>query len=358
MKTRMLFVLMSIAAVALFWHSTGCKKNPVAPEVNLRELDWSVTKLEHEANWQNFLDDMWANNSADIYVCGSASTTTGLLWHYNGSDWRDVVLGVNRGGTIPGVIDLHAAFGFAANDVWCAGTRRKTNPQDPDGPYLRESLIIHFDGSGWQEVPNPGGAPIWGIWGRSPDDVWFVGQVSTVFHFNGQNLEKVALPAELAAEGDSTWVPLRITGNAEKAYMIVPHRETYPNALLELVDGQWRIIDKPYPFGWSSMWVSPQNRLYVVGGFVHRLVDGKFEDVFVSETDGAIYLFGTAEDNLLLTTIKNTNGHLYHYNGQDWQLIYTAPGEQTYFHRVWTDNREVVISGRVLGDQAYIWHGK
>lgn len=61
---------------------------------------------------------------------------------------------------LPHGVDLHAVWGSSARDVWAVGAL---------------GIVVHFDGRGWSIVDTDVTTSLNGIWGSAPDDVWVVG---------------------------------------------------------------------------------------------------------------------------------------------------------------------------------------
>lgn len=74
----------------------------------------------------------------------------------------------------PVAADLKGLFGFGANDIWAVGD---------------DSTVIHWDGTSWTKLSTPfddadDKPNLVAVWGSSPDDVWIVGD-GTMLHFQG-----------------------------------------------------------------------------------------------------------------------------------------------------------------------------
>ncbi len=70
--------------------------------------------------------------------------------------------------------DLKSLFGFGPNDIWAVGD---------------DSTVIHWDGTSWTKLSTPfddadDKPNLVAVWGSSPDDVWIVGD-GTMLHFQG-----------------------------------------------------------------------------------------------------------------------------------------------------------------------------
>ncbi len=67
--------------------------------------------------------------------------------------------------------DLHGIWGFAWDDIYTVGEL---------------GLIFHFDGQSWSRVP---GVPTWqtlnAVWGSGPNDIFAIGDFGTILHYDG-----------------------------------------------------------------------------------------------------------------------------------------------------------------------------
>jgi hypothetical protein len=82
----------------------------------------------------------------------------------------------NIGGATPVDQELLGVAAVSESDVWAVGWA-----QDPEGPpYVKRTLIEHFDGSAWRIVPSPNVpndtiSQLHAVSGASANDVWAVG---------------------------------------------------------------------------------------------------------------------------------------------------------------------------------------
>ena len=360
MKIRMLFVVMSIAAVALFWHSTGCKKNPVAPEP--RNLSWSVDTLAHPDNWQALFYDIWASSAKDVYVAGSANTTRGILWRYDGNRWRDIKISITEGGPIAGTINFRDIYGFGPNDVWVVGDRMERNPNAPPN-FLRHSLIVHYDGSEWREIPAPPGNEINVIWGASPDNIWFGGINGTLFHYDGISVKKDSLPLDILPDAAPVVNTLSITGNASEAYLLLADWYSEPNRyfLFELLNDKWVIQDSSFYYNSNDLWLSPWGTLYTPGESTYYRRNGVWDVLFgCCQTLTSFSIYGNRPDNIFLvgrSQLSPYPGTVYHFNGVDWAALPALEKQDQRHYDVWTDGSEVFIV-TVSGNGSMVYHGQ
>jgi hypothetical protein len=80
-------------------------------------------------------------------------------------------------GPLPQGNTLRSIWGSAANDVWAVGDL---------------GTILHWDGSGWSGVASGTSAALNGVWGSAANDAWAVGAAGTLLHWNGSAWSSVA----------------------------------------------------------------------------------------------------------------------------------------------------------------------
>jgi hypothetical protein len=130
--------------------------------------------------------------------------------HYNGTAWAAVPT------TSPGTRTNYvtAVDGVAGNDVWMAGYSLNL----PYGNRFRQSMIQHWNGTAWTQVPTPnsGSTYLYDVAAVSATDAWAVGSASTggafVLRWNGSAWNSVAAPplaglnSVAARSGNDVWV--------------------------------------------------------------------------------------------------------------------------------------------------------
>jgi Bacterial Ig-like domain/FG-GAP-like repeat/Right handed beta helix region len=123
------------------------------------------TILRHDgSNWSAMnsgtigaLYGVWGSSASDIYAVGAAQ-----ILHYDGVRWTQVYTsGVNFDGV----------WGSSSSDVYAVG----------------DQTIVHFDGTDWSVV-NPGlsiSNRLWDVWGSSAGNVIIVGELGSIYRYNG-----------------------------------------------------------------------------------------------------------------------------------------------------------------------------
>ncbi len=92
---------------------------------------------------------------------------------------------------------LRGAWAAAPDDVWAVGD---------------VGTVLHFNGRRWGNIPAPTRANLRGVFGTGPNDIWLVGDLGTVLHWDGSRLLAESsgttnqLEAVWARPGGVVWV--------------------------------------------------------------------------------------------------------------------------------------------------------
>ena len=358
MKYSYNFCLLLFIFIAINFYSS-CKKNPVESPFNVRHLTWSIDTLAHPDNWQYFIDSVWGNSADDVYAVGIANTPRGILWRYTMDQWFDLKINGTQGGPIIGAISFDEVFGFAKNDVWVCGDILSRNP-DPSSPlyYIQKSLLIHWDGVEWKQIKTPEGNILESIWGPSPNNIWIGGVNGTIFHYDGAIVKKDTIPLNIPQE-TSYWNILSITGNESETYMLLRGVNPLRFYLLTHQNEGWVVEDSSFIYDTLELWMSPSGTLYAAGESFYKRQGKTWEKIL----DGSTTLFGqgiygTSENNLFVVGNSFQGiGAVYHFDGSDWLAFKELEKPGVWYCDVWTDGKEVFITGRV-GSKTIVLHGK
>jgi hypothetical protein len=155
-----------------------------------------------------------AFSANDVWAVGddtsSAVRRTTLAMHFNGTSWTRLAT-PSPGTRNNNVTDVD---GSAPNDVWAVGYSLNL----PYGNRIRNSMILHWNGSQWSQVtsPNNGSTFLYDVVALSATDAWAVGSGSSggalVLRWNGTAWNSVAAPAlsslsgVAARSGTDVWV--------------------------------------------------------------------------------------------------------------------------------------------------------
>jgi hypothetical protein len=143
--------------------------------------------------------DAWAVGWFDPSTAGEAATASTLIEHWDGTRWCEVPS--PNPSTQFNV--LYAVSALSADDAWAVGTYNAS-----DGGI--DTLIEHWDGTSWSQVASPDPSVpylinyLFGVRTQSPSNVWAVGryavktgQSTLILHWNGSSWSQMTGPDPL-----------------------------------------------------------------------------------------------------------------------------------------------------------------
>jgi hypothetical protein len=135
-------------------------------------------------------------NACDVWAVGGTGGRTTLIEHWTGGSTWTVAPSPSPG---EGLNFLTSVSGISPTDIWAVGT-----DSSADGK-MEKSLILHYDGKSWTQVPSPSPATfneLTGVRAISANDAWAVGTVTDgtsfktlTLHWDGTSWTQVASPS-------------------------------------------------------------------------------------------------------------------------------------------------------------------
>jgi hypothetical protein len=329
---------------------------PPIPESDPRNFTWTIDTIAFPGSPATLMRSIWGSSVHDVYVAGHNDHPGGTMFHYDGTSWHTVSLAASEGGTIPGTIDLSQVLGFSGADIFAVGG---TVPAGSAPGSPAASLVIHYDGKTWSEMPVPPGGMLRGIWGPYDGEMWAVGDSGTLIQFTSLTW----IPATPAQTGSFNAVGGVSTGNvyALSSRPVPPPHDTTFRYLWNWNGGVWSIVDS-FPqvpghtdrFGTRSVW-SLLAIMYTTGQGLFRR-DGSSWDLLVPGA-GSGYLnavYGTVNSSLF--AVGDGSG-VFQISPAGWYRYPRFADPAINYYGVWTDGREVLVVGND-GRETYLLHGK
>jgi hypothetical protein len=152
---------------------------------------WARVPVPHPGTFANGLRGVAAVSASDVWAVGSWQDTPTavktLIVHWDGTRWTKVPSPSFGAGSQYGSV-LTGVSATSASDVWAVGYYSKANPS-----ATFQSLILHWDGTTWTQVPTPSGigyrSRLFAVSAVSTSDAWAVGYYgidrSLILHWNG-----------------------------------------------------------------------------------------------------------------------------------------------------------------------------
>jgi hypothetical protein len=157
------------------------------------------------------LSGVAAVSARDAWAVGSASSGRSLVLHWNGTGWSQVP-------SPPGSLSGVAAV--SASDAWAVGC------SNCSGTGTSRPLILHWNGSAWAQVPSPtvrGGGRLSGVAAVSARNAWAVGSTNSartlIERWNGTTWQRVPSP-NLGASDNRSFLGGVTTVSAHLAWAV------------------------------------------------------------------------------------------------------------------------------------------
>jgi hypothetical protein len=196
------------------------------------------------------LSSVWGTTGTDVFVVGTDfPATSGTVLHYDGDEWNRTTINVGR---------TFGVWGSAADDVFAVG---------------EVYGIDHYDGTGWKRVSgHDASGHFFDIWGTSGTDVFTVGQHGRIRHYDGTNWR------DLVEVGTRTAVLLGVWGStADDVYAVgYEPAPSLPEGIILHYDGtSWHEMERP-SVALGAVWGTSSDNIFAVGsnGTILRY-DGK-----------------------------------------------------------------------------------
>ena len=229
---------------------------------------------------------------------------------------------------------LRALWGTGPNNIYAVGD---------------VGTILHYDGSSWQPLSNlPGNNFLLDIWGAGPNDIFAVGQ-NALWHYNGTSWQAMSPPSVLGS-----FLMQGVWGSASNNVYAVGVAPSGIGIVLHYNGIAWSMVNTPLVFdSLYAIWGSDPNHIFVVGeeGVVLYYNGRSWQEIDAS-TEAYFYdVWGSGPNDVYAVgySYSDYKGVILHYDGSSWKQVFAIPGEKIY--AIWgfsandiyivTDNRTV-----------------
>jgi hypothetical protein len=302
------------------------------------------------------MSEIWASSAKDVYVMGHCDNSSGHLYHFDGKTWQTVGLGGSEGGPVHAPFNINDIYGLSQNDIYIVGNKR------PSG--FRQSLIVHYNGTEWEEIEVPALGELFSVWGSSPGDIWVGGNHGTLFHYNGVMWDTKSLPHPGYPDFEISLNVKEIFGFSSNhiilfSYSVFPNSHTlyhsfsYENGFTTLQDSVWNHTI-------YELWKSPSGNMYkVTSRGIYLRSDNAWGKI--SDDLWTYGVHGTSDKNIFVVCKSYDKYRVMHYNGTDWHEFEELQREDVFLRDVFTIDNEVFVVGYTATgwpSKTIVWHGE
>lgn len=274
-------------------------------------------------------ESIWGNSDSDFFVGGS-----GGIYHYDGDAWT----------TSYSRADYSFSEFFTSSDdkLFSIGN-------DTTTPYPYERTIFQYAEGTWQSVAGNISSRILDVWAASENDIYFIGDDSQIYHFNGTDIELIDTGADFSLYDiwGSSKTDIFVVGQwggmlhfdglqwRESGSRLAPDcqfraiwansaSDIYAvgagtvNSLLHFDGVSWKAVkNSPDFFRMNDIWGGNGIRLYLAGesGEIFAY-DGANAVRMTTGTSNHIFALWGFSDNSIFAA--GSNGCILHYDGTRW----------------------------------------
>jgi hypothetical protein len=304
----------------------------------------------------NDLTSVTTVSACDVYVAGTQDFTgarTALVEHWDGTSWS-VVPTPSLPSDHLHVVSIDAA---SSTDVWAVGGFR-------DSQGIDRTLILHFDGSSWTQVPSPNPSQdfndLSSVHAVSATNAWAVGTFDNgtadqtlILHWDGMAWSQLASP-DPGGPGSNDELFAVTATSASNAWAVGNVEATNGNetSLILHWDGRtWTQVASPHPGTDSPLFAvdaSSASNAWAVG----NTFDGSLSHTLALHWNGRTWArvaspspanpgSGDSLSSVTVTSASNAwavegISGILHWNGHNWSAVTTPqpPGATAVLHAV------------------------
>ncbi|HEY5946284.1 MAG TPA: PPC domain-containing protein, partial [Kofleriaceae bacterium] len=182
---------------------------------------------------------VWGSSNGEIWAAGNAS----LIWKASltaPSNWT-----MTYGTTSSSLPDFRAMWGSSPSDIFAVGDL---------------GTIVHYDGVSWSAMPTPTTLELDDVWGSASDNVIAVGEQGVILHYNG-----VAWRRMSSGTGENL---ASISGTGPSDVWIAATN----NTILHFDGVSWSRVEPGEPGDFRGVAASPRAYMFVgMAGAHHRI---------------------------------------------------------------------------------------
>jgi hypothetical protein len=309
-----IFLILLLTAQVIF---ISCKDNPVETKINTelqpgrRDYVWDEVTLEIPQGEYCYINSMWGNSPTNIWAVGIATSCQNGIWHYDGHVWRS-------GSNVP-ICAQSAVWGTDSTNIWLANSG---------------GILWHYNGNGWTnttqlQVKRYEDFGVQQFYGISANEIYAIGtayasyfneeQLGGIFKYDGESWKQIDMPilhlnffqARKASNGN--FIMAAVKGSVDST-MIITWNGKEAKELISAVGfsdiNVFNIGDKTlFNFG---------KKIYIYENGTYSV----WKDFSGTDYYGKV-LCSRSEKDFFVGSFDLKG--VYHYNGSDLELIYSAP---------------------------------
>lgn len=306
---------------------------------------WTETATEEMK--ATSLTGMWSSASDDVLLLAYG----GDLFHWNGRAWAHAALKLGQNedeGFHPGPVAL---WGESARDLWAVG---------------RLGMMLHFDGEGWSRYGSGRNLVVTSVWASSTGaSIWAVGAAVDP---PGALILRNSDGAWFTESLDDLGLDVKDPGSIQLVKVFgLESGEAYAvdqsGTILRWDRSDWSVTRDPSPTFTDllfDVWASSPNDVWIAGEPALHFDGLMWSEVALPASAAFVFppsaVWGSARDDVWMvgdTFREGARGELFHFDGVSWSDLSSTVPPEVALNGVWgTRKNDVYIAGGAIAGGA------
>lgn len=237
---------------------------------------------------------------------------------------------------------LHSVWGTSASNVYAVGEM---------------GVMLHYDGHTWTPVDTPAPYHLHDIWGSSETDIYAVGKQGVILHFDGSTWSETTTAQDVWHDDIRS-----IMGFSGSDIYLVGGYSSFDMGtwfFIRHYDGStWTTLFRNPQTILSDIWCQSSKNIFIAGGtymdhsFLYHLCGRTLAQIDTPTPQPLTAVWGDSPSNIYATGIKASSpqGGIFHYDGTKWSTLLQTPQS---FHDIWANSSTDIY---FVGTQGTIYH--
>ena len=261
---------------------------------------------------------------------------------WNGKKWELMQIKVMHNGNLI-IPSLYGVYGFSYKDIW-----------------FSSGVPIHGDGNNWLQyhlfdmgILTQSDGALKKIWGSQSKDIFFVGDLGTIIHYNGTSWQKLESGTTLNMQ--DIWGVVDDNGNFIEAYCGATTDDGVIHATKFLhISSNNKIEFLPWNSHWfiASVWSVTKKTVYLSGGVLLQ-----YRNDSIREKDFGLFISRVRGNSYNDIFIAGSYGFIAHYNGNTWREYRELLNTNVAYRSLSVKGNTIVTCG-FYGEKAIVTVGK
>ncbi len=247
-------------------------------------------------------NDIWAVGDIDIADTSINGYTTYNAVHWDGNTWKLKRISTVYNGNLI-TPPLYGIYSFSSTDIW-----------------LSAGIPIHGDGENWVQyhlfdmgILGQDDGYLTKIWGGSSNDIYFIGTLGTIAHYQNGQWSKIESGTELNI--NDIWGYTDGSGNNLILCAASDLGTNHQKKLLRIIDNSVDTLKWQPQKTLFTVWPGSTHKIYAGGGKTYA----SSNNTWVEQTSVQFFSYKIRGNGL--NDVYAVGGHFSHFNGYTWKEI-------------------------------------